>query len=101
MVLTRDVLTFLHEKSPRNTSISSQALAKAMTKVVVLPKGRCKGLQEDIKWVPRQIPMNGEDTNPRGYRIDFEGESKLRALEVIKEMSRQKQISRRVFHRKW
>jgi hypothetical protein len=84
MVLTRDILNFLHEKSPRNTSISSQALANAMSKVVVLSKDKCAGLQEDIKWTQKEIHRNG--SNPRGYRIDFDSESKLRALELIKEM---------------
>jgi Virulence-associated protein E len=82
-VLTRDVLKYLHEKCPRNTSIPDKALSQAMTKAVILAKERCEGLHEDIKWTPKQINIKG--TNLRGYRIDFEGESKQRAFELIKQ----------------
>jgi hypothetical protein len=82
-VLTRDVLKYLHEKCPRNTSIPNRALSQAMTKVVILAKEKCEGLHEDIKWAPKQINIKG--TNLRGYRIDFEGESKQRAFELIKQ----------------
>ena len=54
-VLTRDVLKYLHEKCPRNTSIPDKALSQAMTKVVILAKEKCEGLHEDIKWTPKQI----------------------------------------------
>jgi Virulence-associated protein E len=82
-VLTRDVLKYLHEKYPRSTSIPDKALSQAMTKVVILAKERSEGLHEDIKWTPKQINLKG--TNLRGYRIDFEGESKQRAFELIKQ----------------
>ena len=44
------------------------------------------GVHEDIKWTPKQIYING--TNLRGYRIDFDGESKQRAFELIKRNGR-------------
>ena len=52
IVLTRDILKYLHEKSPRNTSISDQALSEAMTKVILLSKEKCNDLHDDVKWTP-------------------------------------------------
>jgi hypothetical protein len=83
IVLTRDILKYLSEKCPRNTSISDQALCRAMTKITILSKDKCDGLLEDIRWMPKQIKTNG--ANLRGYRIDFGGESKQRAFELIKQ----------------
>jgi hypothetical protein len=83
IVLTRDILKYLQEKSPRNTSISDQALSTAMVKIVLLSKEKCSDLHEDVKWTPKQIWVNG--SNLRGYRIDFEGEGKQRAFEFIKQ----------------
>ena len=94
-VLTRDILKYLHEKCPRNTSISDQALAAAMSKIVILSKNKDKDLQEDIKWTPKQIPVNG--ANLRGYRIDFAGEGKLRAFELIKKMVADKKLPEDAF----
>jgi hypothetical protein len=82
IVLTRDVLKYLHENSPRNTSISDQALSRAMSKIVILSKNKDADLQQDITWTPKQIFIKG--VNLRGYRIDFAGESKRRAFELIK-----------------
>ena len=39
-VLTRDILKYLNEKSPHNTSISNQALSAAMLNVVLLEKSK-------------------------------------------------------------
>jgi len=82
IVLTRDIMKYLHEKWPRNTSISDKALSQAMTKVVILSMDKCDGLYEDVKWTPKQIRING--TNLRGYRIDFAGEKQAAAFEIIK-----------------
>ncbi len=84
IVLTRDVLKYLHENSPRNTSISDQALSRAMSKIVILSKNKDADLQQDITWTPKQIFIKG--VNLRGYRIDFAGESRRRAFELIKKM---------------
>lgn len=48
-----------------------------------LSKDKCDGLQEDIRWVAKQIKIKG--VNLRGYRIDFEGEGKRRAYDLIKQ----------------
>jgi hypothetical protein len=82
-VLTRDILKYLHEKCPRNMSISDQALSRAMTKVVILCKDQYDG-NHHIQWSAAQIYRN--HSNLRGYRIDFAGESKRRAFELIKKM---------------
>ena len=84
-VLTRDILNYLHEKSPRNIAISSQALSTAMLGVVLLPKEKCEGLSVDIKWEPAQIHRNGR--NVRGYKIDFDGDpARHRAFDIISKM---------------
>lgn len=85
MVLTRDVLRYLHEKSPRNIAISEQDLSIAMTDLKILSKEECKDLSEDIRWVSRQIRTKGGG-NLRGYRIDFLGDLKKPAFEMIKQM---------------
>jgi hypothetical protein len=83
IVLTRDILKYLYEKCPRNTSISDQALSRAMAKITILSKDKCDGLQEDIRWVAKQIKIKG--VNLRGYRVDFEGEGKRLAFDIIKQ----------------
>ena len=83
IVLTRDILKYLYEKCPQNTSISDQALSRAIAKITILSKDKCDGLQEDIRWVAKQIKIKG--VNLRSYRIDFEGEGKRRAYDLIKQ----------------
>ena len=78
----RDILKYLHEKSPRNIGISDQALSTAMQRHVILEKHRYDGRDEDIKWSKAQIFRN--HANLRGYRIDFVGASKQRAFVIIK-----------------
>jgi hypothetical protein len=60
---------------------------------VVLEKYECDGLDEYIKWKKAQIKRN--HGNLRGYRIDFECESKRRAFELIKEMKDKESKSQR------
>ena len=79
--LTRDVLKWLHEKYQKAT-ISDQTFSVAMGKLVVLEKEKCEGLNEDIKWRSAQIKRQHHG-NLRGYRIDFEGESKERAFVIL------------------
>jgi Virulence-associated protein E len=78
--LTRDVLKYLHEKYQKAT-ISDQALSVAMSKLVVLAADKCEGLSEDIKW--RKAQIKRDHGNLRGYRIDFEGESKEGAFSML------------------
>jgi hypothetical protein len=78
--LTRDVLKYLHEKYPK-AIISDQTLSAAISKLVVLEKEKCEGLHEDIKW--RKAQIKRDHGNLRGYRIDFEGESKERAFVML------------------
>ena len=54
----------------------------AISKLVVLAKERCEGLHEDIKW--RNAQIKRKNGNLRGYRIDFEGESKEKAFSDIR-----------------
>lgn len=82
--LTRDLLSFLNEKYQR-INISDQSLSIAMTKLVVLAKERCEGLEENIKRRRAQIKRN--NGNLRGYRIDFEGESKEKAFMILERIS--------------
>jgi hypothetical protein len=82
-VLTRDILRYLQEKGYKN-SISEQTISASMHNHVVLEKRECEGLNEDIKWKKAQIKR--DHGNLRGYRIDFESESKRRAFEIIKKM---------------
>jgi hypothetical protein len=56
-------------------------LSVAMSKLVVLEKEKCEGLNEDIKWRSAQIKR--KHANLRGYRIDFIGESKERAFVML------------------
>jgi hypothetical protein len=82
-VLTRDILRYLQEKGYKNP-IAEQTVSSSMQKHVVLEKNKCEGLNEDIKWKKAQIKR--DHGNLRGYRIDFESESKRRAFERIKKM---------------
>ena len=75
--LTRDVLNFLHEKYQK-ANISDQSLSMAISKLVVLAKERCEGLEEDIKWRSAQIKR--KNGNLRGYRIDLREKAKKRLL---------------------
>ena len=91
IVLTRDISTYLHEKSPRNMSISDQALSDAMTKVVILGRINLRIFKMMLGGSPAQLWVNGR--NLRGYRIDFEGESKHRVFELIKSMIAKNNLS--------
>jgi hypothetical protein len=85
-VLTRDIVKYLSEKCPRNTSISNQALSAAMIDIVLLPKDKCEGLTEDIRWTGAQIKRANK--NLRGYRIDFEGDpARYRAFKIIEKLA--------------
>ena len=81
--VTRDVLKYLQEKYPK-AGISDQSLSLAMSKLVVLAKEKCEGLNEDIKW--RKAQIKRRHGNLRGYRIDFEGESKERAFMILRQI---------------
>jgi hypothetical protein len=82
-VLTRDILAYLREKGYKN-ALSDQVISDAMQKHVVLAKHKYDSHCEDIKWTKAQIKRN--HANLRGYRIDFVGEGKQRAFEIIKEL---------------
>jgi hypothetical protein len=82
-VLTRDILRYLQEKGYKNP-ISEQTISSSMQNHVVLEKHKCVGLNDDIKW--RKAQIKRDHGNLRGYRIDFESESKRAAFERIKKM---------------
>jgi hypothetical protein len=74
-------LKWLQEKGHKITISADQMLSAALDKYVVLEKEKCEGLNEDIKWRSAQIKRNHR--NLRGYRIDFDGESKERAFVML------------------
>ena len=83
IVLTRDILKYLQDKGHKAT-ISDQVISAAMNGYVIAPKIKHEGLNEDIAWRKAQIKRNGQ--NLRGYRLDFEGESKERAFVILKQI---------------
>jgi hypothetical protein len=80
--LTIDAFKYLQDKYPK-AGISDQSLSMAMSKLVVLAKEKCDGLHEDIKW---KVQIKRRHGNLRGYRIDFEGESKERAFMILRQI---------------
>jgi len=80
-VLTRDIMKYLSEHSHLR-NVSDQTVSTAMQKHVVLAKEEYGG-SYDVKWVKAQIKTKHKNLN--GYRIDFVGDGRERAFELVKQ----------------